>query len=235
MKISKEDFYEFQTRGNYVLIEPSRGNDEIILPSGLKLYIDITFEKEKHAVTTGTIIKTPKYLVFNRKRAAVSVEFDVDMTLLPGDKVFFHYLVSENCIKDGRYYEVDGRIYFMVKYDRIFCAKRGDEVVMVNGWVLVEPVEEDVYKTNLILPEYLKKQVSQKEGIVKYVGPAVRSYFFEPEIVENDKDAKPGDRILFSPNSDIPLEYDLHASFEGKKKYFRMQRKDIFGVLETIA
>lgn len=230
-----DEFRKLRILDNKVLIKPKGGNDEIELPGGKKLYIDTSWEVEKHAPTIGEVVKVPNRLIFDLRSTRRTTEFDVDMELKVGDMAIYHYLIPENCIKRGEYVQVADEIYFIVNYDQIFCAKRGDEVVMVNGFILVEPVVEDAFTSSVIItPDSLKDKNSPIEGIVRYIGAPVRNYLYELDIKENADEPKVGDRIMFSQDSDIPLQYDLHASLEGKKMFFRMQRKDIFGIVETV-
>lgn len=233
------EFNKLRILNNKVLIKPKGGNDEVIIEGyggkKISLFIDTSFETEKHAPTIGEVVKIPNRLVFDRKSTMRTTEFDVDMELKVGDMAIYHYLAPENCIMRKEYVVVDKQIYFIVNYDQIFCAKRGDEVVMVNGYILVEPVVEDVFKSSLLItPDTLKDKNSPVEGIVRYIGTPVRNYLYEKDIQENADEPKVGDTIMFTQDSDIPLQYDLHASLDGKKKFFRMQRKDIFGIVETV-
>ena len=233
--LTEQQLNSLRVSPNKVLIKPSPGNDEITLSNGKKLFLDISYEREIHAVTTGEVIKVPPRLIYNPKLAGGSVEFDVDMELDVGDKAFFHYLIQENCLDKGKYVETENDIYFFVPYDQIYCAERKKEVVMINGWLLIEPILEDAFTSDIILtPDTVKGQPKQTEGIVRYVGKAVRQYLYQRDIVENDDEVNVGDKIMFLQDSDIPLQYELHANLEGKKTFFRMQRKDILGILESV-
>lgn len=233
---TKKEFEELVVMTNDVFIKPNRGEDEIVMSNGKKLYIDITYEPEQHAPCVGVVKKVPNKLHYTTKSAANSVEFKVDLELEVGDNAFFHYLVPQHCMNEGRWVEVeDDGIYFLVKYDEIYCAQRGPkkDVVMVNGWILTYPVEEAAFKTKtLIIPEHLKAVEKPNEGVVAFIGAHVQQYFYEQDIKETADDLKVGDRILFTPDSDIPLQYALHRNLEGKTNFFRMQRKDIIGIVE---
>jgi len=235
-ELAIDEFRKLRILNNKVLIKPRGGNDEIELSNGKTLFIDTSWEREKHAPTIGEVVKVPNRLIFDRKSTMRTTEFDVDMELKVGDQAIYHYLVPENCMKRGEYVEVNDDIYFVVNYDQIFCAKRGDEVIMVNGYILIEPVVEDAFESNiLITPESLKDKNSPIEGIVRYIGSPVRNYLYEKDLPpESANEPQVGDRVMFLEDSDIPLQYDLHANLEGKKMFFRMQRKDIFGIVETV-
>lgn len=233
---TKKEFEKLVMLANDVIIKPNGGEDEIVLSNGKKIYIDVSFEKEKHAPCVGKVMKVPKRLIYDKKSKDASVEFKVDMELKVGDNAFFHFLTPQKCIKEGRWVEVeDDGIYFVIKYDEIYCAQRGKnkDVVMVNGWLLIYPIEEPAFVSKLIIvPDHLQKIERADQGIIAFVGSPVQEYFYQQDIKESQNDVKAGDRIYFEPDSDIPLQYEMHRNFEGKKNFFRMQRKDIFGIIE---
>lgn len=233
--LTKEEFSRLRVPQNNVIIRPDKGNDEITMPSGVKLYIDTSFEPEKHAGVVGEVMAVPERLRYQPDRGMTTLQYDVDMELKVGDKAFYHYLIPENCMNSTKYLEVEGEVYLIVPYDEIFLAERGEEVIMVNGWILAEPILEDTFKSDiLILPEISTKVASTKEATVAFVGKPVRRYLHDKTMDETTSEVNPGDKIMYLPNSDIPLEYGLHASFRGKKVFYRMQRKDILGILETV-
>lgn len=233
---TKKEFKKLVILANDVIIKPNGGEDEIILSNGKKIYIDVSYEKEKHAPCVGKVMKVPQRLIYNKKSKDASVEYKVDMELEVGDNAFFHFLTPSKCMKEGRWVEVeDDGIYFVIKYDEIFCAQRGPEndVVMVNGWLLIYPIEEPLFVSKLIIvPDHLQKIERPDQGIVAFIGSPVKEYFYQQKIYESHDDVKVGDRIYFEPDSDIPLQYEMHRNFEGKSNFFRMQRKDIFGIIK---
>lgn len=233
---TKEEFENLVVMTNDVFIKPNRGEEEITLSNGCKLYIDVSYEPEQHAPCVGVVKKVPQKLRYNRKSVASSVEFKVDCELEVGDNAFFHFLAPKTCMSEGRWVEVeDDGIYFLIKYDRMFCAQRGPEkdVIMLNGWILTYPVEEAAFESKtLIVPDSLKAVEKPNEGIVAFIGAHVQQYIYQQDIKENADDVKVGDRVLFEPESDIPLQYELHRNFKGKTNFFRMQRKDIIGIVE---
>jgi len=225
-----------EMKSNYVLVMPTRANDEYKMADGNVLYIDTTYEKEQHAVTSGIVFKVPEKLQFNLE--GNKLDFDVSMDLKEGDEVFHHYLASKHCIEYGKYVIYEGILMLMVNYDQLYAAKRQIEetnefdVVMLNGYVLIEPEIEEKPEVNIkgyTLPEYLFNRASGQFGTVKYIGSPVKEYR-DPDYRDFDDskvDISPGDRIFFIQNNDIPLEYEIHRSFEGKQEFFRMQRRDI--------
>lgn len=209
-----------QPISNWVIVKVTKKNDEIKV-GDKTLYLDTSFEKEKNIERYAEVVFPPKRLNFE-VRGAARMEQEVDMELRTGDIVYFHFntlLVSE---KDQRFIIKDNEKLYFIPYNSIYCAKRRDDVVMINGWVLVEPKEEQV-KTILELPKYLRNKESMQVGTVKYIGNHVRKYFNYPG-VEDSLEINKGDVVFFDSEDSIPMEYDTHNTLG---KLYRMQRKDI--------
>lgn len=215
---------------SYVLIKPYL--DTSIELAGKKFEIDTTYEIEKHAPTEGEVMAVPDRLVFNMEPRKRSVDFDVDMELKVGDKVYFHYLTRDNCIRDGRVvYDDDDNPMYMVEYDQIFTAVREDDIVPINGWNLVELLEGDIVKSDVLeIPDALKNKGSVKFAKVAHMASPVRRYKRFPQ--ESDCDTiSEGDVVAYSKNSDIPVQYAYYNTLGKKKKFRRMQRRDIFAII----
>ncbi len=216
---------------NYVLVDfPSNKHESIALKNGKELYIDNTFEPEKHSVNYGKVLLLPDRLHYSGIAGDNgAMEYDIDIEIQVGDIAYFHYLESGKIPKEGRVVDHDGKRCAMVRYDRIFCVRRGNDIIMTNGWVLIEPVKETkIISDVIIVPDSIQAKFKAKEGIVAYCGTPVKAYAFRPTMGGDTDEIKPGDHILYSDFSNIPLEYGLHETMP--KKYFRMQRKDIIGV-----
>lgn len=217
---------------NNVLIKFDEEPEEIEV-SGVSLKIDTSFNKMQHQVTTGTVMALPQRLYFDRTNVVKSVEYDVDMELQVGDRVIMSYLSYGEAIKNA---SIDGCHY--VRYDEIHVILRGDQVIPINGLVLIEPINmtesnevKEVSKF-LILPDYVKIQKSETRGIVRYKGKPVKRYLLDrfDTIYESEDDVQVGDYVYFSPNYAVPLQYDMHKSLP--ITLYRMRRKDIQGVYQ---
>lgn len=220
---------------NYVLIEvPLERHESVKMGNGEELYLDSTYEPEKHARNYGTVLKVPDRLKYSGvKGDEYSLEYDADMDLEVGDIAYFHYLESAKAVKRGQVFEVDGKRAVMIRYDRIFFARRGDELVMANGWILVEPIYEDEIKSDIIIiPDTAKGKPKTLEGIVRHVGSGIREYIFGKENGADTNEVSVGDHIAFTKYSNIPIEYGLHETLD--KTYFRVQQKDILGIYADV-
>jgi co-chaperonin GroES (HSP10) len=234
MKLTRRDFERFKPLANYVLVKPAMGNSKLELPSGVVLFLDTSYDENKHAETRGTVVRTPMKLTFDKKDPHHTMDWKTEIELQEGDDIIYHYLSAANAVGDGEYIDCEGEIYFLIRYDQIFVAKRGEDVIPVNGFILVEPMAEDVKLNHgLILPDYLKERKDSKKGIVKYIGSCNQAYLPDAwaNVVDQDN-IRPGDLVVYDPHCDIPLQYDLHANFEGKKTFWRIQRRYISAIIQ---
>lgn len=211
---------------NWVYIKPDLTN-EIVLPSGHTLFLDTRFEEQGHAPTYGTVIQAPEALRFSRDASVESVQFDVPMEIQVGDKVIFHFNSLGIAQEQGRVFE-EG---FMVRYDSLFVAIRGEQVIPLNGNIIVEP-ESAVIRSNLFIPAIAKKKAKQV-GRVLYTGSEVKDYRFDVDAF--DVPVEVNDRVLFIHYNAVPLQHfpELHGKLK-KTILYRMQRKDIDAILPEL-
>lgn len=220
IEITEKDLHKLQLVKNHVLVRCDRYNDHIVIAEDKKLYLDTSYEPEKHSSTHGTVVKVPP---------KIDVESNTKMEAQVGDEVHFHYLTIQGCEDDGRAFVIDKgeskESFFFIPYQYLYCIVRKSmveidqpiKVIPVNNWILVEPIleEMEVTKSGIAVNPIAasEKRHLKDVGIVAYVDESVKS-------------VKPGDKIMFSPQSDIPIEYEIHQSM--KEKYFRMQERDIW-------
>lgn len=221
---------------NTVMVKFDRENDELLLGNGHKLYLNTTYEPQQHAVTSGVVTAVPERIVFNRKDLGASMQYDVDMELRVGDRVIFDYK-AESIVKQ-RQTPLDGS--YALRYDDIYVAIRGDQIIPVNGVLLVEAlpttVEEDVQralKSGLELPETVTKEYSEIMGVVRYLGAPCRGYLMaDPDLTDIHDDIRVGDTVCFNPVYAIPLQYELHQIIDKGKVLYRLRRKDVLAICE---
>jgi co-chaperonin GroES (HSP10) len=108
---------------------------------------------------------------------------------------------------------------------------------MLNGWVLCEPLpseEEQVYesakKSGLWVPE--QKQVTDRYGIIRYLGEPCMEYEDGKECGEDSDYYQVGDSVMFSMDYNRRLEQsELHKWFDGKT-YIVTRRRNLLGIVE---
>jgi co-chaperonin GroES (HSP10) len=216
---------------NSVLVKFDSPNDHIKV-GGVDIQIDTSFNPMQHTITSGEVIGLPSRLIFNPDDPAKTMLYDTDMELKVGDRIIFDYLAYNEAIKND---PIDGG--HVIRYDEVLVALRGDDIIPVNGIVLVEPIDitetEEVKQMSAFLevPDYVKKQKSETRGVVRYVGTPLRAYAMDTSrtIYESD-DLHVGDKVYFDASYAIPLQYDMHRLID--KTLYRMRRKDILGIYE---
>jgi co-chaperonin GroES (HSP10) len=214
---------------SYVLIElDALFYNKITLRSGDDLIIDPTYEPEKHHQTSGIVKAVPDSLYFQKFDMEFSMEYKVPVEIKEGDKVFFHYLQISSAISNNHLLKIDGKQHIFIRYDQCFCALRDDKFVMLNGWMLLEPInQKDKPKPKYIDPRLPKDRQEKNplRGKILHLGESVTEYLWGGEETDIGIDVDAGDVVTFLPHSDIPLEYNLHRTL--KNVYYRVQRKDL--------
>ncbi len=229
-----------RTFGSHILIRLDAENDHIKLKGGMTLYIDNTYDPEKHATVSGTVFGLPSHLSYTGKPNQ-GMPWLTDMELREGDRVICYYLAIINAFKPEqmRFFVKDNDRYVFIPYSSIFVAMRGDEVIPINGYCLVEPCEDPfvadtkkrLEKIGLELVTLdTKSNTNVSFGVVRYMGKPNREYIDEGNTDEG-VEVKVGDTVVLRKVSDIPLQYPLHQKFDGGKTFWRVQRRKILAVL----
>jgi hypothetical protein len=87
-----------RTTNNYILIKLDPENKSIKLSSGMELYIDQSFDPEKHATVTGVVWGVPERLLWAGK-PNVGLPWKTNLEVKVGDKVIMYYLSIINALK----------------------------------------------------------------------------------------------------------------------------------------
>jgi len=221
------------------MIRLDKENDLIKLKNGTELYIDTSYEQEKHATVTGIICGLPSKLQYTGIPNQ-GMPWKTPIELKMGDRVVIYYLAVVNALRPETMRAVveDGHKFIWTQYQNIFAAVRDGQIVPINGYCLIEPAEspermaQDKRMSKVGLTLYrgdTKTQTGVVYGKVKYLGRPNDAY------VDGHTDEgvaiNPGDMVVMKKISDLPLEYDLHANIDGGKKYWRVQRRYILAKL----
>lgn len=222
---------------NFVFIRLDPENTSVKLKSGFELYVDQSFDPEKHAQVVGTVFGLPSHLSYSGQPNK-GMPWQCPLEIKIGDKVIIYYLSVINALKKDtqRYlFEGDDR-YIFVSYEFIYALIRDGKIIPVNGYVLIEPCEnpevtrqrEVMKKIGLEMVEIGDKRNSNEVifGRVKYTSVPNRQYVDENSSDEG-VDIAVGDVVIIRKTHDIPLQYDLHAKIDGGAKYYRVQRRNI--------
>jgi hypothetical protein len=235
---------------NYCVIK-LESNDSITLDSGVVFFIPPPSQqenREEHKPLRGEVVGLPDELTFVQGNHNY-MPWVTKMELEIGDKVIVRRpALSMALSKDQGSFFVEGEdIYIYLKYNEIVVAKRGEEVIVLNGYIIVEPIVE-APTTFLIVPDSAKK-TSMSQGIIRYIGSPNKEYHvtkngksedvFQSDDVpwarmENGEmkidlvDLQVGDKIQFKSSSAVKLEQDLHRTLAGRNTIlYRMQRHNI--------
>jgi len=239
IKLTKHEILGLKLRPNKVLVKPSREIDELLFVDGQKIFIEHKAAPEMHAPTRGTIINICNKLNFFAMPWLTTIEAKI------GDVVISSYESILYCFDDGdtsrTFIDENNDKYFLLDYSDLFVSIRNENVIPLNGLVICEPVEQNVSESVLLsdLPSHLSKFKSDKFGKVVYLGSVNKEYYItngNKDVRHDLKDAEGvsvGDIVIFDKNCDLPLEYDLHQSLDGRKKtFFRFNRCYIKAIVQ---
>jgi len=134
----------------FVQIE-KKFQDEIVTDSGITFYKDTSFNPEENSTVSGVVVGIPTVVDKNN----VSPEFKHNV--LVGDNLYFNFNVvldSDNLIIH------EGQEYWTVDYWNAIALVRDGQVIPVGDYILIDPIQEEVTSSLLIIPDAYKK----KEG-----------------------------------------------------------------------
>ncbi len=188
-----------------VLIKPGSENDYIKISDEngeLKVWIDKSYEPEKHAITFGEVIV-----------ASEIMEDYSECEIKKGDIIFFHYLCCMNAIRDQKYVIQGNQVYYIVNCESVFVAKREDQIIPLNGTVLIEAIDDSLPEKNewgMEIPKAKRNKNHLNEGIVIHAGKPSEG----EEVTCNE-----GDKVFWRTGASVPLQYSLFQTFSDKLVY----------------
>lgn len=184
----------------------------------------------EHANRKGVVVKVPEFLYYDRKSPS-SMRWKTEIEIKVGDEVWMNHLT----LNDYQY-RCDGKIYKTILYEDIVVAKRGEEVIMVNGYMLLDPI----YNETKVLDHSSNKR-DKRLGTIAFLGKPNKEYS-SPEYVQLGKTVyrsdpeglKVGDKIIFDKKSVKKVRFmegGIYNKFDGKP-YLVAQRYMVAGVME---
>lgn len=211
----------------------------------------LTYGKRKVVVETVDeldLTQEQKMELYNRRREAKYSESTIVEKLIPGsmpwkttvqvkegDVVWVNSNSLMNAEELGKVIEADGEPYYVLPYTELYLKKSGDDVVMLNGWLLAEVIEDPAQwmkkmeSIGLIVPDAIKKQQFQDRlGVIRYAGEPVE-YPFEDQY--DHPEIKVGDVVLFT--------WRVNRRLEPGRKFFAKdadliitRRSRIMGIMD---
>lgn len=218
----------------YVFIKLPPVTESIKTESGIELAIDTTWDPAKYESVHGEILAIPD----GCKHA-----------LKAGDQVYFFYLTIPNareCDKDGMYWEEGKERFAVIPFSALFFAiwyltiegelDTRPQFEMFNDHILVQPIELDQHVEhiegygNITIDDTYKSE----SGIIiaaaeKDLTDILKTKKYDDQMgvvahAKSDSGLQAGDQIMFSPDSDVPVEFDLVQTLP---LYFRMKVEDV--------
>ena len=164
-----------------------------------------------------------------------SMPWKTTMQLKQDDIVWVNNNALLHAEQKGLTISIDGTMYYIIKYDDIYLKKSADDVVMLNGYVLAELVEDSpewakrAEKAGLVVPDNLKhEQFNDRIGVIRYIGDPVEYMF-------NDRYDGPGINVC----DFVYFKWKINRRLEPGQKYFAKdadlivtRRCNILGVME---
>lgn len=160
---------------------------------------------------TGEVVSIPKKIETSEHDNGYSTK-DIRV----GDTaIFSYYVVGDLVIKNGEHQHKNlvyfkGQQLFRASIDNIFGVIRDGEIIMINGYVMIE----DFTPSKLILPSYLKSLITASKSTLLYIG--------NPKENETPITAKQNDTVYFNPY--IVQRYNI-----GDKKFCIIRQDQILG------
>lgn len=229
-----------RTLNNYILVNLDNENDRIVLKNGETLYIDNTFEPEKHSVVTGTVAAIPKWVRYSRKGNRLPWETNLEIKV--GDRVVMYYLAVQNSLRpeNKRFIKENGKTSIFITYNAIYAIINDtNNITPINGYIFGEPVPDPFFEKKvkqleeLGLKAVVLKDKSDKNVVfakIVFIGEKNDTYY-QPGLTDDGCDIKAGDIVVLKKIRDISAEYEYHAKIYNGKKLYRFQRHDILGIL----
>jgi len=228
---------------NHVLVKVPRGDTEIIESSvdGFAMSVNTKFHQNEWAPTYVEVVSLPDGL---RLAKAQDQRTDFDqfgvIEVEVGDRVLVRFLGITQALglgdaKGDHRAVIDigtGDLYCMVNYRDFIVRFRSKGVAIfeegkklydkddtdvfpLNGWVLFEPVEDEVMRESRMLA-HLNNRESVKYGRVRYVGSKVEWY--SEDFAPDTGDVAAGDLVVLHKGLKIQLQNDGNAVL-GEKLY----------------
>jgi co-chaperonin GroES (HSP10) len=226
-------------KSNNVRISVPRGRQKVTLPNGRDMFIDISFDPQKFVATSGIVMDIPDMLMPDRfpdgSHNPRGMEWDTEIEIQVGDKAF--YQKYEALVALGRlanpsmatweetasYRVVGDEIHIFIPYHSLYCVEREGELIMCNGYVLVEPVEQEIDLGLMKIPEMLKKN-ELHVGKVYCTGSYNKEYYRMKYM--DTIGYGPGDIVLFRKYNNV-----AHSDVVTGKDLYKIQRRQIVAII----
>jgi len=171
----------------------------------------------KQAVRRGKIVK-----VSEKNLTDGGWDFSCKFDGVVGDDVWFDATYTRDQMESAdKLFEKDGKTYILIPEQSIYAAKRGDEIVSLNGYIIGKVLPNDRTYGSLFLPD---AKIRRIEVVVE---PA-RDPIYREGFLWNNTKVKKGDVVCIKPQFATRLDPTLANSTE----YVRFQSRIILAIEE---
>lgn len=222
-----ENWEAFRIPHNRVLVELNPEETEKTI-GGIIVVKEHNFAA--HATRRGIVKKVPHSLVCNINQGE-TMPWETEMNLREGDEIYMTFQDSNY----GYPFTYKGNYMRMINYEGILLAKRGDDIIMCNGYVLLEKLT--VKKT---FGAYTKEEEDPHFAIIHAIGQPngkLKGFdkFKKEEVFTEDSkiDVRVGDKVFITDHTRVfDLEDFAHAQFDNRKIYKVCSRRRITAIVE---
>ena len=204
---------------NTIVVEVEDFINSSIKAGDLSLWADNSYQPHEFVVRHGTVVNQPTKLVFWEDDDINGIRWRTELQTQIGDEVWFFGMGAHAAEK----LTFEGRKFILLNYADLYVAKRGDEVICLNGNILLEPIY-----SHLKVLSYEKNDLDRLYAKVAYTGLKNTEY---AESFRYDDDIPVGSTAIMSGDPYRYLELDPYFDFDGKK-YIVAQNYEIRGWLE---
>ena len=209
MELTRSELERLRPTSNNVLIKCDRASYMgSTRPSGIVLPLTPFGNSPMCEVGCwGYVIQNPSKLFYNREYPDESMAWLTDIETIAGDRVLYNYHSAYtalgkladpvNAESNPSYITCGEDLYILLRYSDIILAKRDEELVMFNGYILCEPIGEEKLSAfkNIILPDHMRDRMSYKYAKVYKLGSRNKEYLNEAYCPDGDE-LKEGDVAL---------------------------------------
>lgn len=197
--------------------------DTIEYASGIKLYKDTGFHPEEAAMLQATVVSVPKEIIDRPDYAGFTINVQPGDTILIRYDVVFSY--KDQPDRSTPIYDnvvlYNGVEYWKVDIQKIFGIIRKGEIIMINGHVCCDRLEEERPDYGaLILPAHYRIAERSDKMVVKYIGLPLRE---QPTL-----SISPGDIVYCLPG--VAQAYEINL-----QKFYIIKQSHLLGKIKNLS
>lgn len=159
-----------------------------------------------------------------------SLQFDVDIEINEGDKVYYDFMEKFSVYKNGLVLDTDIGELYLIRYDKLEMVVRDGNVHPLNMNVLIEwKSKEEISYGSLTLaasPKKIYETSGIQEGVVVGV-PTQAKGFLNPEEKVSVHNMNLGECVVFKPEYAYYLENENHYTLFGGREILRIRAHNI--------